>query len=122
VPTYQYDYVRYHLLRDYGIEPLRWGEATRRGYPLMLAYRSALERQKNFLWLADAQSDKSENLYVDEFHYTAAFAAEIANRISAFMQVSGLLVDLSERGIPRSAATSSRPFFDAQDSKKPIAH
>jgi hypothetical protein len=48
------------------------------GYPLMAESRSEMELGSDFLWLADVQKNKQENLYVDEVHYTALFNKEIA--------------------------------------------
>jgi hypothetical protein len=92
VPTYRYDYQHYHLLRDLGVEPLKWGAATRFAYPLMARHRADLEQGKNFLWLADMQEGRRENLYVDEYHYTAAFMKEIAARICGFLREKGFPV------------------------------
>ena len=82
VPMYRYDYKSYHVLGDLGVEP----GASDRGYPLMARLRAELERSGDFLWLADMQQDKRENLYVDECHYTAAFTKEIAARICGFLK------------------------------------
>jgi hypothetical protein len=90
-PTYHYDYQRYHMLRGLGFQPFVWAGAARDGYPLMVRARVQLEQGNDFLWLADLQQSRSENLYVDEYHYTAAFTRDIAARIAAFLQANGYL-------------------------------
>jgi hypothetical protein len=51
--------------------------------------RAELEQGKDLLWLADRQQDRRENLYVDEFHDTAASTNGIAVLIAGFMQANG---------------------------------
>jgi hypothetical protein len=53
--------------------------------------RGALDMPRHFLWLADMQKDKRENLFVDRVHYTAQFSAEIARRIVSFLENENLL-------------------------------
>ena len=93
VPTYRYDYARYHLLRDLGDEPLKKSNVpSRLAYALVERSRAALEQGNNFLWLADIQEERRENLYVDEIHYTAAFNKDIAARICGFLREKGFPV------------------------------
>ena len=89
VPYYRYDYKSYHFLRELDDDT----NASVLGYPMMARYRLELERGGNFLWLADMQEDKHENLYVDEVHYTASFTKEIAGRICGFLQQKGFVAD-----------------------------
>jgi len=93
VPAFQYD-LSYHFL--YRQEPLAVGEPVPyadigRAYALMCRHRHELEAQHNFLWLADMQANKAENLYVDGLHYNAKFSGEIAGRILEFLNVGNLL-------------------------------
>ena len=90
VPTYRYDYARYHLLRDLGDELLKEANVpSRLAYALVERSRAALEQGNNFLWLADIQEERRENLYVDAMHYTAAFNKDIAARICGFLREKG---------------------------------
>lgn len=59
-------------------------------YAVMNARRARVAGAR-FLWLADIQEDKKENLYMDRIHYTADFSREIAGRIFAFFQAEKLL-------------------------------
>ncbi len=93
VPHYRYDYKSYHLLRDLDANT----RASDLGYPMMERSRHELERGDNFLWLADMQEDKRENLYVDEVHYTASFTKEIAARICDFLLQGGFMADLENQ-------------------------
>jgi hypothetical protein len=74
VPHYHYD-LQYHLFNEPGAFS-GWGTAE--GYALLDRTRDA-----GILWLADLQKDRRENLYVDRFHYTAKFSADIANAVAA---------------------------------------
>jgi hypothetical protein len=103
VPTYRYDYQHYHLLRDLGVEPVKWGAARRFGYPLMARHRAELEQGKNFLWLVHMQEGRRGNLYVDEYHYTAAFMKDIAAYICAYLVENQYLADVNQGG-PRVSA------------------
>jgi hypothetical protein len=47
--------------------------------------------QDNVLWLGDLQRGRSDSLYVDAVHYSAAFSAEIAKQIHEFLVERGLL-------------------------------
>jgi hypothetical protein len=80
VSRYEYD-LKYHLMRDPSIGP----DATAAVYTLMDARRKAGELS-DVLWLADMQEGRHEALYVDDIHYTAAFAAEIAGRIATWLR------------------------------------
>jgi len=79
VPVYNYD-LRYHffLHADKGFGAY---VRPRYGYALMQVSRAQGRLGPDFLWLADMQQDKRENLYVDSVHYTAAFSKEIAAHI-----------------------------------------
>ena len=85
VPTYNYD-LRYHLLfhSDKGFE--RYAQRCKYGYPIMEKLWQQGKLGSNFLWLADLQEGKQENLYVDALHYNAAFCKEIAEPIYSFLR------------------------------------
>ncbi len=85
VPVYRYDLTR-HFLHDAGGNWFDYGERARAGYPAMARLRPELERGGNFLWLADEQEGRNENLYVDGFHYTAAFSHDLGDRIARFVE------------------------------------
>jgi hypothetical protein len=84
VTIYKYD-LRYHFLlhsdKDFD-ERVR----CRYGYAVMDTMRQQGKLGPNVLWLADIQQDKHENLYVDQWHYTAPFSQEIAGRICGFLR------------------------------------
>jgi hypothetical protein len=85
VPVYRYDLTR-HFLHDAEGNWFDYGERARAGYPVMARLRPELERSGNFLWLADEQEGRRENLYVDGFHYTAAFSHDLGERIARFVE------------------------------------
>lgn len=57
-------------------------EGIRRGYELMSTRRGVDACDEDFLWLGDLQSGRTDLLYADADHYTAAFSGEIAARIA----------------------------------------
>ena len=85
VPTYNYD-PRYNLFSDdlwkSGHPPGMSAQKSQQFYELMNRRRDTMGGQGNFLWLADMQQTKRENLYVDTAHYTAAFSKEIGRTIA----------------------------------------
>jgi hypothetical protein len=83
VPTYKYD-LRYHFFLHSSTEFAAYGRAGY-GYPLMENLKARGKLGSNFLWLADMQQDKRENLYVDSIHYNALFSKEIAAQIYTFL-------------------------------------
>jgi lysophospholipase L1-like esterase len=92
VPVYKYD-LRYHFLNglDYR-KYFRYADGAKAGYPAVARMRGEFESGGNFLWLADMQEGRTENLYLsDGLHYTAAFNREIAAAIYRFMAAKGLL-------------------------------
>jgi hypothetical protein len=85
IPSYHYD-LRFHLFAD----PTAFaGWGTSAGYSIMDGLRADGALGDDFLWLADLQSGKRENLYVDRFHYTAGFSREIASAIAGFVRRGG---------------------------------
>jgi hypothetical protein len=86
VPVYKYD-LHYHFL---GISDQAYGPdiRTRYAYTQVANLRAQGKFPSDVLWLADMQQDKHENLYVDQWHYTAPFAEEIAARICSALRES----------------------------------
>ena len=78
-PMHGYD-LRYHLFPPQE----EWGEVQRYGYKEFKKIKARLQQreQEKILWLGDLQRNKKEPLYVDEWHYTAAFSREIAEQIA----------------------------------------
>jgi hypothetical protein len=85
VPSYNYD-AGHHLYGDQLWQQGRAPEVAAREiktlYELMSTRRDDVGGEGNFLWLADIQRAKQENLYVDFAHYTAAFTMDIAFAIA----------------------------------------
>ena len=89
-PQYKYD-LAYHPL--YAGDPIYF-QVTQRaqfGYELMDEMRPTSNLGDDFLWLADMQDGKKENLYVDHVHFTGAFSQEIASRIYQHLAQQDLL-------------------------------
>src|SRR5271157_130112 len=84
VPMYKYD-LRYDLFSHY-VKEFGPNARAEYGYKLMENLRAQGKLGRDMLWLADMQQDKRENLYVDNFHYTAPFSEEIATRICRFLE------------------------------------
>jgi hypothetical protein len=85
VPVYRYD-LSYH---NFHTDPSSFPEQiqpVRDGYELMSQTRSTTDLGTNFLWLADLQQGRRENLYVDSIHYTAPFSSEIADMMLRFLR------------------------------------
>lgn len=79
-PFYNHD-LRYDIFAKYteGMKP----------YAACFAKMATMRPQlgDDFLWLADMQLGRKENLYVDAAHYTAAFHHEIARALAAAVRV-----------------------------------
>jgi hypothetical protein len=75
VSTYGYD-LAHHLFRDDDLP-----QRAPLGYAEMAKRRAAGQLGPDVLWLADLQRGRTENLYVDNGHYTAAFSRAIAAEI-----------------------------------------
>jgi hypothetical protein len=84
VPAYQYDLSAHLLYQD--INDLPFGTTVREVYQAMdrtiRDWGLCTEETRNILYLADIQAERDENLYVDAYHYSAAFAEEIAGHIA----------------------------------------
>ena len=78
VPLFKYDR-NYHFFNP---DILGCHINSEKGYPILEKFYKEGFFGNNFLWAADLQEDKKENLYVDSFHYTANFSSEIASFIS----------------------------------------
>jgi len=85
VPVYHYDLSYHNFHTDLSGFPEQV-QPVRDGYELMSQTRSTMELGNDFLWLADLQQGRRENLYVDSIHYTAPFSSEIAERILRFLR------------------------------------
>lgn len=85
IPTYRYD-LSAHLFAD----QLR-GAPGGACYERMRAVWHDGSAGERFLWLADAQEKRRENLYVDSVHYTATFNAELAEAIAKALVSEGLV-------------------------------
>lgn len=81
IPTYKYD-ISYHVFSEGDLGYFHEANFAGFGYRILEGRRSALERQEDFLWLADMQEDVRENLYCDSIHYTSAFAKTISSAIA----------------------------------------
>ena len=71
IPTYAYD-PKYHMFYP---NQLGCHTGSKYGYPLMKERADEGISVENFLWLANLQQNRRENLYIDAFHYTAPFRA-----------------------------------------------
>ncbi len=79
IPTYEYD-PQYHLFYP---DRLSCHTGSKFGYPMMAERVARGLEVESFLWAADMQQDREENLYIDAFHYTAPFSRDIATLIAA---------------------------------------
>ena len=79
IPTYKYD-SSHDLLgpRQAGVGPAV--------YALVDQIEAGGSLGRDFLNLSGVQRNQTQNLYVDPWHYTAAFSAEIAKRIAQFLE------------------------------------
>jgi hypothetical protein len=80
VPCYRYDGEHLYGAGHGSAEALI--DCVRAGYELMSARRGREFSGGDFLWLADMQDGRTENLYVDADHYTPEFSREVASRIA----------------------------------------
>jgi hypothetical protein len=99
IPGYKYD-LKYHISLNpvYG---LGGHERSAQGYPVAAERRA--EFGKSFLWLADIQQYRTEPLYMDAVHYTAAFSKAVAAEIVAHVQNSRPPTQCNELDIDASA-------------------
>ncbi len=82
VASYKYD-LRYFKLPRSSIRNEAWVPIV---YPEVEKLDAAGKLGDDFLNLAAIQQDEKQNLYVDPWHYNAAFSDEIASRIHAFLK------------------------------------
>jgi hypothetical protein len=80
-PDYKYDQA-YHPFKGDGSGP-QAGVAD--GYAQMALRIDQLQRRDSFLWLADIQQERKQPLYVDQVHYTGAFAKVVAEAVGDFV-------------------------------------
>jgi hypothetical protein len=81
-PAYNYD-LKYHLFAPPPSlpAPAKYPfKVMREYYPTMRGYHDKLA-EDHFLWCADIQQNRKECLYCDRYHYTGAFAKELAEYI-----------------------------------------
>jgi hypothetical protein len=90
VPVYKYDRAR-HPLWDSWSDAYLTPARTRRGYERLDAERAGGGLGDGFLWLADVQEGRPENLYVSDYHYARALAETIAARIAEHVEQTGVL-------------------------------
>jgi hypothetical protein len=90
VPAYQYDSELNPFFDSTSVD-YQTAPRMRRGYELLDAERRRGDPVPGFLWLADLQQGRRENLYVSEHHYRPVLAAEIARRIAQTSREEGLL-------------------------------
>ena len=90
VPFYKYD-LSQHLLLDSISQAFMIPARMRRGYELLDGERKRRDPVEHFLWLADIQEGRRENLYLTDMHYRPVLAEQIADRISAALRERGLL-------------------------------
>jgi hypothetical protein len=90
VPLYKYD-VSQHLLLDPISEAYMIPARLRRGYELLDAERRRRDPVAHFLWLADIQEGRRENLYLTDMHYRPVLAESIADHIAEALLERGLL-------------------------------
>jgi hypothetical protein len=87
IPTFKYDLPSHFAYDFYRGRPFPSYQVGH-NYERLERFRPEFEKTRNFLWLADIQQGRKENLYVDEIHYTSAFSREIALNIFDFIQRS----------------------------------
>jgi hypothetical protein len=87
VPTFKYDLTN-HVFAGSDFGPLA---LTGPGFGVFAAERRD-SPPDDLIWCADIQDGRQEPLYVDQVHYTAAFAKTVAACIAAPLQERGLLV------------------------------
>jgi hypothetical protein len=77
IPTYHYD-LSHHVFSEGSLAYFNEANYAGFGYRHLAARKDELLRAPDFLWLADMQESRKENLYCDSIHYTSAFGADIA--------------------------------------------
>lgn len=75
IPNYKYN-LSNHIVFQAHPDVLDIQITSKMGYEILEEYRT-----DDFIWLADMQEGRNENLYVDSVHYTAKFSDEIAEEI-----------------------------------------
>ena len=82
VPTYKYN-LSNHIIFQRNPDILDQEVNSFLGYKVLEKHYLNLNRaeKENIIWLADIQTNKKENLYVDSVHYNADFSEEIADEI-----------------------------------------
>lgn len=99
VPTSKHD-LTYHAFRPEGFGRV---EITRAGYPEMARGAQAGVGGANFVWCADIQEGRREELYLDLVHYTPRMAGRVAACIAKALLHRHLL---AKRAIAPAAPTA----------------
>ena len=87
VPTYKYD-LAYHRFHPNGFGRV---ELTRAGYAAMAALVQTAELGSDFVWCADLQEGRREELYLDLVHYAPRMARRVAACIAKPLVRDGLV-------------------------------
>jgi hypothetical protein len=66
------------------------------------------EDGRDILWLGDIQKARTEPLYVDGWHYSAAFSREIAGHLANAITSRGLICGDSAKSTPAAGASITR--------------
>ena len=96
VPCYKYD-LSQHLFFDAWSAAFLTPARMRRGYEILDAQRERGDPVDGFLWLADMQEGRRENLYLSDMHYRPVLAEEIAARIALHFEEKALLTCATAR-------------------------
>lgn len=79
MPLFGYDQT-YHIFKNF--DYATFSPHLKRGYEFVSAVQDFREIGNNFIWLADAQRDIKEPVYVSAFHYSPKMSKAVAGMIS----------------------------------------
>jgi lysophospholipase L1-like esterase len=82
MPTYRYD-LKFHAFHPDGFGRV---EITRAGYPEMARIAKTEDFGSDFVWCADIQEGRHEELYIDLVHYSPKMARRVAGCIAKGMR------------------------------------
>ena len=82
IPVYNYN-LSYHTVYNNGFASsiIKGVMPRKQFYELLFEHYLEAKDKSNMMWLADMQSGRKENFYIDAVHYTAKFNEEIAKEI-----------------------------------------
>jgi len=103
VPSFEYGF---HFLKGKPAADLVSGgsaDFVRTGYEAFSTARGAMP---DVIWLAELQKDRSENLYVDQVHYSGEFSRDIALKLEGPLRAALASAAARRRG-EQTAATPS---------------